>query len=107
MYRVDSATALERETLSGRTLAMFYMDTCPYCREFMETFRGAESEHADTRFITVDLSDMENPLWDTFSVDTVPTLVLFESGRPIARKDGVRGKGLTPEDLQDIMRSAG
>jgi hypothetical protein len=41
----------------------------------------------------VDLGDFENPLWETFTIDIVPTVLLFNSGKIIQRYDGVAGQG--------------
>jgi len=58
----------------------------------------------DPQGALVDISDEDNPLWETFKVDIVPTLVGFRDGVAIARKDGIAGAGLGMSDLQDASR---
>jgi len=52
----------------------------------------------------VDISDMDNPLWETFKVAIVPTLVGFRDGKAFVRKDGTAGVGLSAEELEDALR---
>lgn len=57
----------------------------------------------------VDISDIEDPLWETFSINVVPTIIVFKDGRAIFRKDGILGRGLSgkaiEEALQEIEKS--
>ena len=58
----------------------------------------------DPQGALVDISAENNPLWETFKVDIVPTLVGFRNGLAIARKDGIAGAGLETSDLKDALR---
>jgi thioredoxin-like negative regulator of GroEL len=49
------------------------------------------------------MSDLESPLWDTFDVRIVPTVVVFKEGRPIFRSDGVLGRGLPTEVMDEVV----
>jgi len=51
----------------------------------------------------VDISNVNNPLWETFDVKIVPTLVGFRNGRVIVREDGVAGVGLGICELEDAL----
>jgi len=50
------------------------------------------------------IDDWDNPLWDEYKVDVVPTLVLFDKGKPLYRRDGVLGRGLGDSDLAAIAK---
>ena len=89
---------------SRNILAVFYASWCPFCRSFLSVFESAMVRKTDPQGAFVDISDEDNPLWETFKVDIVPTLVGFRNGLAIARKDGAAGVGLGMSDLQDALR---
>ncbi len=84
------------------TLVMFTTSWCPFCRRFKPKFTDA-ANRADVRCVIVYIDDWENPLWDEYRIDVVPTLVLFEKGKPVYRRDGVLGRGLGEKDIDDIL----
>jgi hypothetical protein len=55
----------------------------------------------------LDLSNYDDPLWDTFGIETVPTVIVFEDGEIILRRDGRPGRGLSPEVMVDVVRMIG
>jgi thiol-disulfide isomerase/thioredoxin len=83
-------------------LAVFYADWCPFCLSFLPEFEGLASEQFQTA--KVDLSDWENPLWEEYKIDVVPTLVAFDKGKEVARRDGRRGIGLSRKDIDEMKR---
>ncbi len=82
-------------------LAVFYAEWCPFCRAFIPEFESVKPNGFE--LAKVDLSDWENPLWEEFKVDVVPTLIAFKNGEVIARRDGVLGKGLQRKDLDEFL----
>jgi thioredoxin 1 len=84
------------------TLVMFTTTWCPFCRRFKPKYVEAASR-ADVRSVIAYIDDWENPLWDEYTIDVVPTLVLFDKGKPVVRRDGVLGRGLGERDLEDIL----
>ena len=84
-------------------LAVFYASWCPFCRSFLGIFASTMLGKTDPQGALVDISDENNPLWETFKIDIVPTLVGFRDGIAIARKDGIAGAGLSVSDLQDLL----
>lgn len=85
-------------------LAVFYAGWCPFCRRFVTLFEKAMKERTDPLGALIDISDTNNPLWETFEVEIVPTLVGFRDGEAIVRKDGVAGLGLDMSELDDAIR---
>ena len=88
---------------------MFTTSWCPFCRRFKPKFLDAVAKNPDVRSAMVYIDDYDNPLWDEYRVDVVPTLVVFHGGRPMFRRDGVLGAGLRESDLRaavDFARSA-
>ncbi len=92
---------------SRRILAVFYGGWCPFCRDFIRLFETVMKGKSDPLGATIDISDMNNPLWEVFRVDIVPTLVGFENGEVVVRKDGVAGVGLTGAELDNALRKMG
>jgi thioredoxin 1 len=92
----------EVERASEPTLVMFTTSWCPFCRRFKPKFVEAATK-ADVRSVITYIDDWENPLWDEYKIDVVPTLVLFEGGKPAYRRDGILGRGLGEKDLQNIL----
>ena len=95
----------EIEKSPGATVVMFTTSWCPFCRRFKPRFVEAAAK-SDVRSAMVYIDDWENPLWDEYKVDVVPTLVLFDKGRPIYRRDGTMGRGLGDQDLSAIVEQA-
>ncbi len=89
---------------SRNVLAVFYASWCPFCRTFLTIFESAMMKKTNPQGALVDISDEDNPLWETFEVDIVPTLVGFRDGLAIVRKDGVAGAGLGMPELKDALR---
>jgi thioredoxin-like negative regulator of GroEL len=51
----------------------------------------------------VNISEDENVLWKTFNIDIVPTIVVFKDGKPILRKDGAPGLGLSEDAIKETI----
>jgi thioredoxin 1 len=85
----------------GPVLTLFYASWCGYCQDFLPLFRATDAG-AVTK-IEVDISEEINPLWDTYLIQVVPTLILFEGEAVLGRADGTLGKGLTQADLDAIL----
>ena len=88
---------------SGTVAALFTAYWCPFCREFAPVFKSAK-EWNEVRKAIVDLSDQENPLWETFDVQVVPTIIAFRDGLVISRKDGMLGRGLPVDAMAEVMK---
>jgi thiol-disulfide isomerase/thioredoxin len=90
---------------SRSILAVFYADWCPFCRSFLMPFEKTMKEKTDPLGALIDISDTNNPLWETFQVEIVPTLVGFKNGEALVRKNGVAGVGLDMPELLDALRT--
>ncbi len=82
----------------------FVADWCPWSDAFRPAFERFAAD-APGPCAYGDISDESNPLWETLAIDVVPTIVLFRDGVPVARRDGVRGRGLSAADLDAMRRS--
>ncbi|MEM3030424.1 MAG: thioredoxin family protein [Candidatus Micrarchaeia archaeon] len=81
-----------------RVAALFYATWCPFCRAFLPVFRAAELEGWSRLEVVIDEDD--NPLWEKYSINIVPTVLFFENGKISLRLDGRAGRGLSGEELE-------
>jgi thioredoxin 1 len=87
-----------------KTLMMFYADWCPFCQKFKPIFESfANSPEKDMNFFASMINDDDNPLWDRFSINTVPTLIAFDKSVIISRRDAKMGLGLNKSDIDSIL----
>jgi len=89
---------------SGTVIVLFTTTWCPFCRNFDPIFHSAPASDAYSKAF-VDLSDLNNPLWETFQIQVVPTLVVFRNGDPVLRRDGILGRGLSQKDMNEVVSS--
>ena len=52
---------------------------------------------------SMDISEDDNPLWETFSIRVVPTIIIFKAGKAVFRKDGGLGRGLSEKAIRESM----
>jgi len=88
---------------SEPTVVMFWATWCPFCRRFRKDFEELAASRP-WRFAAVSLDDYDDPLWDDFAVDVVPTLALFRDGKLVDREDGVLGYGIDRRMLDSFVR---
>jgi hypothetical protein len=79
-----------------KTVALFEMTGCPYCRMFQGRFIDfAGSRPGEFAFLRVTLDDPNNPLWSKYEIHAVPTVIAFERSEIIARVDSILAFGLS------------
>ena len=84
-----------------KTVVLFYATWCPYCSNFKPTFESAKIEKANKVGSIID--EDENPLWDRFNIQAVPTMLVFQDGKIISRRDAKKHVGLTKSDMDSIV----
>lgn len=85
-----------------KTLVLFYADWCPYCSNFKPTFEEINSDKIQKKAALV--NEDENPLWERFDIQMVPTMIAFQDGKILTRRDAKRGIGLTRKDMESIVK---
>src|ERR671934_1916279 len=85
---------------SEKVLVMFYADWCPFCQKFKPIFESLSSltskeSNSKTKYRTygAKVNDDDNPLWERFSISSIPTLIAFDETRIVARRDARMGIG--------------
>ena len=86
---------------AGLIAVLFEAEWCPFCREFKLIFELLRKSRVQSA--VVNLSDIDSPLWETFCIDIVPTVLIFNSGNVIQRYDGVAGQGLNAAVVKEIV----
>jgi len=87
-------------TDSKSVLALFYASWCPFCRSFLPIFAKNVSKSDSRRVLYVKIDDYDNPLWNEYSIEAVPTIILFEEGKIYRRLDGRLGYGLSEREFK-------
>ena len=88
--------------IGQKALVLFYADWCPYCTNFKPVFEEINSNQVQKRGTLV--NEDENPLWDRFNIQMVPTMIAFQDGKIITRRDAKRNVGLTRADMESIIK---
>lgn len=97
--------SLENLINNPKSLVLFYADWCPFCKSFKSIFEklADKTDNAQMLMGGIKLNDDDNPLWDRYQINAVPTLIAFSRGCIISRKDAKMGIGLTKKELDDIV----
>lgn len=88
-----------------KTIVLFYASWCPYCANFKPSFEKVNAFGIRKAEALVD--EDENPLWDRFDIKAVPTVIAFENGGMIGRRDAKKHIGLTNDDIESLIRELG
>lgn len=94
MRAIESVQDFNAQVLEaqGKTVAYFYADWCGACKQFKPTLNEVASERGgDTRFVKVN-TDAQRQLALNHDIKYLPTTIVFENGRTIARLSGVASK---------------
>ena len=106
MIEVYNKQDLDKELSSNKkVLALFYATWCPYCMSFLRAFNKNIVVYQLNCVIHVNLDDYDNPLWDDYSIEAVPTVIFFEDGKVRSRLDGRFGVGLSEKQLKDWLKN--
>jgi thioredoxin 1 len=87
---------------AGTVAVLFEAEWCPFCRRFSPVFESTLAQKGAPRAVA-DLSDLENPLWETFDVDVIPTVMVFKEGEVVYRKNGILSQGLTEDVMSEVI----
>lgn len=104
MIEVSNKSDLESQLKKGeRVLALFYSSWCPFCRRFLPVFDKNCSKYGFDLILRVKVDEDANPLWEEYSIEAVPTVILFEDGKVCRRLDGRFGYGLSEGQLEEWL----
>ncbi|MBS3069266.1 thioredoxin family protein [Candidatus Micrarchaeota archaeon] len=103
MEKMTTMQQLREKSEKGSLVALFYASWCPYCRAFLPIF-DAHDGKTKVPLLKVQIDEEENPMWDEFSINAVPTLIFFRDGKVFARADAKPGIGLKENDLNELLK---
>jgi thiol-disulfide isomerase/thioredoxin len=92
---------------SGKNLVFFYAEWCPFCRSAFHHL--ASLSQNSYKVFREDLSDEENPVWNSLNIRRIPTLIAFDGGKEFWRKEATYLIGLRKADFKEadsIMNKA-
>jgi thioredoxin 1 len=95
-YDFDNALKTE-----GKKFVLFYASWCPFSQRFLPIFEKYAQDNPQS-CLRIKIDDKAK-LCEKYSVDVVPTVLLFEKGKVTKRLDGARGVGLNERQLEDLV----
>ena len=100
MIEVTTEQDLDKQLASNiRVLALFYASWCPFCRSFLNIFNKHAQNPGNDTCIKVRIDEDENSLWETYAIEAVPSIILFENGQVKSRLDCHLGAGLNEKQF--------
>jgi thioredoxin 1 len=102
MIEISTQTELNKQLAQNKKVfALFYASWCPFCRSFLAVFNKHAQKAGSGVYLKVRIDEDENPLWEEYSLDSVPSVILFENGQVKQRLDCELGAGLTEEQFNE------
>ncbi len=92
-------------TEKERTVVVFHATWCPFCRRFVSSYDRLV-EGIGFRAALADVSDPDSRLWDDFSIDVIPTAIIFDGGKAVSRLDGISGVGIREKDFIEFVSAS-
>ena len=84
-----------------KLFVLFYASWCPYSQLFLPIFEKYARNNLNS-CLRVKIDD-KTKLCEKYSIDVVPTVLLFEKGKVTKRLDGARGAGLDEKQLKKLV----
>jgi len=101
---IDSEKDLDRILrINERVIVLFYSFWCPFCRSFLPIFNKYAQKLKDNEFLRVKIDRFVSPIWEKYSVDVVPTVILFHGNKVFQRLNGVSGVGLSEKQFNCFL----
>jgi thiol-disulfide isomerase/thioredoxin len=87
----------------GKVFVLFYASWCHFSRSFLPVF--GQFAQDKNRSCTLIETDNNESLCEKYSVDVLPTVIVFENGKVIKRLDGIWGIGVTEKQFKDFIKN--
>lgn len=103
MLETTKKEELGKIVARGKIAVLFYASWCPDCGRFMPVFDAAAAKaDAKTKTAKARIDADENPIWEDYGIERVPTVVLFENGKEKMRVEETGGK-IDGKKLEKIL----
>jgi thioredoxin 1 len=104
MSKIDVEYGLDEVLKSkDKAVVLFYASWCPFSQKFLPIFEKYSQNKAET-CLRIKTDDKAS-LCDKYSIDVVPTVLVFEKGTVKKRLDGTPGVGLKEKQLKDLAKT--
>ena len=85
---------------NDKVLVDFYANWCGPCKMLSPVLEDLASDRSDVKIVKIDV-DSNPDLAKRFGVMSIPTLILFENGREVSKKQGFMPKQVLNEWVND------
>jgi hypothetical protein len=93
----------ERVKRQGLYAVCFGATWCFPTRRFVPKFLSMQAD-VPAHLAIADITDLKDPLWDSFRIKITPSVIVFREGEVTVRFDGQRMFGLGNSDLLRVAR---
>ena len=93
----------EEEVLKAETLVLvdFFTTWCAPCRLLIPRLEELDEEYPDITFVKLDIDTADSEFADSHDIKAVPTLMLYQNGEELSRKEGMFSKPVLKEWLEE------
>jgi hypothetical protein len=84
---------------SDKILIFLYAEWCPFSRSAFHNL--ASLIPGSYKVFRVDLSDEDNPIWNSLKIRRIPTLIAFDCGKEFWRREAIYMVGLRKADFNE------
>src|SRR4030067_1910397 len=88
---------------NSRVLVLLSASWCPFCRSFFSVFDKRVAKYSFDSTVRAYIDDYDNPLWEDYSIEAVPSVILFEQARVVRRLDAELGAGLSEKQFAEWL----
>ena len=100
---LNSISAFDQAIAQDKPVVVdFWAEFCPSCVQMIPVFEEVAAEFKDAmHFYKVDLGEKAlEPLMRTYGIEAIPLLLIFKSGKVVARQEGAMSRPALREFLQ-------
>lgn len=105
MNQITTLEALQTATAQGKTAVYVHATWCPFCRVFKPVFERVLKTLPELTPIDLLIDDEENPIWEKYGIETIPTILMFENGVEKDRLVATPAVGLNEKQFRQRMEA--